>query len=141
VFIKRLFGIQKDYAGSEEDYIDEIEIIRPGSPRKGIRKPGGILKIIAGKFGRNLTNSEKVRNMYATILHHLRIKGVKILKSDTTHEIYGKIPQVENLDKAMEYITGVYDKVRYGEKIPEKAELEHYLDRAGQTVDILKSKI
>ncbi|HHY23887.1 MAG TPA: hypothetical protein GX527_06570 [Clostridiaceae bacterium] len=133
-FLKKLFRIQKDYTDSEVDYIDEVEIIRPESPRKGLRKPAEILKIINKKLGRNLTPTEKVRNMYAVILHHLRIKGVRILKSDTTHEIYEKTPKIENLDGVMKYITIVYDKVRYGEKIPDKAELDHYQDSVRQAV-------
>ena len=51
-FLKKLFRIQKDYTDSEVDYIDEVEIIRPESPRKGLRKPAEILKIINKKLGR-----------------------------------------------------------------------------------------
>lgn len=139
-FFKRLFRIQKDYSDKEVDYIDEVEVIRPESPRKGLRKPSEILKIINKKLGRNLTPIERVRNMYAVILHHIGIKGVKISKSDTTYEIYKRASQIENLDEIMKYITIVYDKVRYGEKTPDKAELECYQDSVKQAVDILKSK-
>ena len=41
----------------------------------------------------------------------------------------------------MDYITEVYDKVRYGEKTPESLEFEYYKNKAKQAVDILKLKI
>lgn len=66
---------------------------------------------------------------------------INLLKSDTTHEIYKKIPQTENLGEIMGYITKVYDKVRYGEKTPERIEFEYYEDKAKEAVDILRSKI
>ncbi|NSW89498.1 MAG: hypothetical protein HPY74_02250 [Firmicutes bacterium] len=141
VIFKKLFKFQKEYMDKEEDYVDEVEIIRPDNPRKGFGKQNRIFQKISRKLGRNLTPAEKVRNMYAGILQHLKAKGINLLKSDTTHEIYKKIPQTENLGEIMGYITKVYDKVRYGEKTPERIEFEYYEDKAKEAVDILRSKI
>lgn len=142
-FIERLFKIQKDYIDREDDYIDEVEIIKPdstrNSSRKGLNKSGLVMKIINRKFGKNLSPSEKVRNMYADILHHLKIRGVKIIESDTTNEIYRKIPKVGSIDEIMKYITKVYEEVRYGEKIPEETELEQYKDSVRHAMNTLSS--
>lgn len=137
-FIRKLFGLQREYGEKEGDYVDEVEIIKPAPKSKRQGKQKGILRIIGRKLGRNLTLVEKVRFLYAGILHTIRTKGIVLLKSDTTGEILKKLPGDKGLGEMMGYVTEVYDKVRYGEKTVDSLEFDCYREKAGQVVDMLK---
>lgn len=138
--IRKLFGIEKEIAESEEDYIDEIEIIKPADKEKLTEDQGGIFKKIGRMLGTNLTLTEKVRRTYAAVLQCVKSRGISISVADTARDIYNKLPDNENLNEVMSYVTEVYEKVRYGGKTPKVEEFENYKNKARQAVDILKSK-
>ncbi|NLC69274.1 MAG: DUF4129 domain-containing protein [Clostridiaceae bacterium] len=140
-FIMRFLGLGKEYGEKETDYVDEVEIIKPAAEGKRPGKQEGILKRIGRRLGRNLTLAEKVRVAYAGILRCLKAKGFVLSRSDTSGEICRKLPQGEELGEMMEYVTEVYDKVRYGEKTPESNEFELYEDKANRVANALKAKL
>jgi len=91
-------------------------------------------------LGTNLTLTEKVRRTYAAVLQCVKSRGISISVADTARDIYNKLPDNENLNEVMSYVTEVYEKVRYGGKTPKVEEFENYKNKARQAVDILKSK-
>jgi len=140
-FFGRLFAIQRNGEIQESDYIDEVEMIKPEERDKGSVPKDGIFQRARKRlFSGNLSIDQKVRRIYAEILHNLKMKGIVLHQSDTSHEIMEKIPQVGDLTKSMQYITDVYDQVRYGEKSPKENEFKEYENKGKQVINILRAK-
>lgn len=78
--------------------------------------------------------------MYKLIVTHIEKYGINIERSDTTGEIYLKASRVDGLDESLEYATDIYDKIRYGGKIPDEMEYNKFEEKFAHTVDILKKK-
>eukprot|EP00825_Cyclidium_porcatum_P049549 TRINITY_DN8595_c0_g2_i5.p2 TRINITY_DN8595_c0_g2~~TRINITY_DN8595_c0_g2_i5.p2 ORF type:complete len:226 (+),score=36.55 TRINITY_DN8595_c0_g2_i5:329-1006(+) len=129
--IKKKLGLLFSNAENSDEYIDEVEVIKPdvGNDVTTTRKSGN------RKTKRNITKIkdpvQKVRAAYGSVVSGLMKQKVEILQSDTTGEIYSKSVSVLGIDSELKEITSVYEEVRYGDKIPDEkmlSELENNYD-------------
>jgi hypothetical protein len=125
-WIRKLFSIssEKNIAFECMDYSDETEIVRPyedNRPKIFIRKTGGGRRSLKGIKD----PVERVRFMYSGILAAVSELGVERSDSDTAKEIVQKTSEVSrNTASPLSCFTDIYDEVRYGGLIPDKAILE-----------------
>lgn len=123
-WIKKLFSIKSGEGLPETtDYTDETERVKPVRERKlhseikkSMRKSRKDLKSVSDPV-------ERVRYMYCSILHMLPLIGVRQEPSDTTLELIEKARSAVFV-KELSPFTGIYNQVRYGEKIPDELMLK-----------------
>ena len=141
VWIKKLFNFNRTRSSAGVlDYDDEIETVKPQkitNKKKDIRN-----KIRSAK--RDLKTirdpAERVRYIYGSALCILRIMGISIEKSDTTIEIYIKSMQICGIDQPLFILTGVYNRVRYGNYTPDATALMEAENQYTQAVEMLRQK-
>lgn len=63
--------------------------------------------------------AKRIRLMYQIILKDLGEKGITVASSDTTGQVIEKAAGLENVKEEIENITSIYERVRYGEEIPQ----------------------
>lgn len=139
-FFRKLFVIQKEDPEKETDYIDEVITVKPvahGKEEKGNERK---IQRIGGRLWKSSDYTKRIRFMYKLIVTHIEKYGINIEKSDTTGEIYLKASEVDGIRESLEYATDVYDKIRYGEKVPDETEYNKFEEKFTHTVDILKKK-
>jgi len=129
--LKKFFKTMPDVETDEnEDYYDKVEFIKPDETKAK--------KALTRKKKRNLERelrklsnpAEKVRLIYGYLLEVLANAGAVIKKSDTTREICKKVmndkealSKVDSLYGPFDKVTAVYEKVRYGNYIPDLEEI------------------
>jgi hypothetical protein len=106
----------------EEDYNDEIVEIKP------VKNPAGRRKKSEEKLRRSMRGLKKIANpaakvryIYGMILDVLNAAGIGVARSDTPGEICRK---AGSEDISIEGITKVYEKVRYGDVVPDAKEMD-----------------
>lgn len=116
--LKKLFRMNVSYESSvEADYIDTTETILPyvrNSVSKAKKK-----KVRVKKLSQITDPVEKVRQMYGNILGMLPSYGIKPDIADTTTEILAKTAGVVDMQEDLSAFTEIYDRVRYGEMVPD----------------------
>lgn len=116
--IKRLFKMNVSNENSvEADFVDTTETVLPAARNTGgkARKRKARVK----KLSQITDPAEKVRRMYGNILGILPSYGIKPDKSDTTAEILEKTAGVMKIQEDLSAFTVIYDRVRYGEMVPD----------------------
>jgi len=63
--------------------------------------------------------AERIRLMYKIILTEIGKNGVAVVVSDTSGQILEKVQPIEELKNNLVNITPIYEKVRYGEEMPD----------------------
>ncbi|HHX18654.1 MAG TPA: hypothetical protein GX727_07325 [Clostridium sp.] len=81
---------------------------------------------------------EKIKHLYGFVLKYMYIKGMDIKKSYSTGEIYKKVREIEQLDKPFSEITSVYDRVKYGDKMPEINQVDETKSNTVKSINIIK---
>lgn len=105
-----------NYKYEDEECVDIIEFTKQTAGRKLIKRKKSNLTTAL----RKATNpADKIRLMYAIIVNEIKLKGVEIANSDTTGQIAEKITSSRKSYTGIENVTSIYDKVRYGEEIPQ----------------------
>ena len=120
-------------------YTDRIERVIPTYISKNNKKPKGIPNL-----NRALKNVEKIENpkdkvkyLYGFILKYMSAKGVKIKKSYSTGEIYEKAKEIDQLDAPFKDITLVYDRVKYGDQMPNASQVDATKDNTLKSIEII----
>ncbi|MCX8129216.1 MAG: hypothetical protein N3I35_03840 [Clostridia bacterium] len=138
--IKRLLfsNVESAAANLPVDYTDETETVGPPWLRKKKESTGKNIR----KFRKALKDISdpivKIRVIYACIAEIFIEKKIDIRKSDTTGEILKKAMHMEEIRDALSSVTSVYDKVRYGDVIPQETEVfstEKSFERICGTID------
>ena len=137
---KKLFLIQKDSLDKEIDYIDEVITIKPTSHSKEERESKKKIQRMGGRLWKNADYMEKIRFMYKLTVNYIIKSGIDIKRSDTTKEIYQKALEIDGLQESLGFATDIYNKIRYGGKVPDDAEYIKFEEKFSSTVDILKKK-
>jgi len=136
--LKRVLNLHKVENNITEEYDDETETIRP-EKGSSVRRA---LKRKTRKAGKELDGIsdpvERVRYIYGLILNMLDIIGVDRKSSDTVSEIYQKSEHFENIAKPLFCITKTYEKVRYGDFVPESDEMKDFENRYTLTTEAFK---
>ena len=83
---------------------------------------------------------KRIRFMYKLVVNYIENYGIKISKSDTTGEIYVKGSEVEGLKENLGYTTDIYNKIRYGKRVPDETEYGKFEETFAHIVNILKKK-
>lgn len=68
--------------------------------------------------------AQRVRLMYRIILNELGKKGIKVSASDTAGQVVRKAQAKDSLGAYLEGVTSVYEKVRYGEEVPDTGSIK-----------------
>lgn len=139
--IKKLFAFKKGENTLETtDYSDESEMVRPIHKieqsrhlNKRIRKSRRTLKSISDP-------AEKVRYMYASIMEMLPMLGIRAEQSDTTADILKKTAAAVDISSELSPFTGIYNQVRYGDKIPDGEVLVKAEGHFDKTVEVIGQK-
>lgn len=120
-------------------YTDKIERILPSGNSKKSKEAKEALHINkALKRVDKIENpKEKVKHLYGLILKYMRAKGMDIKKSYSTGEIYKRAKEIDQLDEPFREITSVYDKVKYGEKMPNVDQVDSAKDNTIKSIEIL----
>lgn len=118
--IKKLFAIKKgENALETTEYSDETETVKP-VPEIDQRR---YLKKKMSKSRRTLRSIsdpvERVRYMYASIMAMLPMLGIRTEQSDTTADILKKTIASAGVSNEFSPLTGIYNQVRYGGKVPD----------------------
>ena len=132
--LKKLFrmNISKE-AYVEADFVDTTETVMPdvrNTVNKGKKKRARVKKL-----SRITDPIEKIRCMYSNILGILPTHGIKPEAVDTTAEILAKAAGSVNVQEGLAPFTEIYERVRYGEMVPDSetlARAEKYYQGAGQ---------
>ncbi|HHW49467.1 MAG TPA: DUF4129 domain-containing protein [Clostridiaceae bacterium] len=113
-----------------EDYYDKVEFVKPDEIKTQKAVTGRKKRNLERELRRLSNPAEKVRLIYGYLLEVLLNAGVAIKKSDTAREIYKKVmDDREALSKAdslygpFDKVTAVYEKVRYGDYVPDLKEV------------------
>lgn len=123
-FIEKLFTLYKDSGYMEvTDYDDEIETIKPSPVKRGIIRVKSRKRNMKKNLSKIADPVEKVRSAYCIVLGMLVNKNIAIDRCDTTGEIYRKSLKIEGIINYFKKLTDTYEKVRYGDKIPETGEV------------------
>jgi hypothetical protein len=122
--IKRLFALGKSDAKKDiEEYIDEIEILKPTEKLKN----GNIKKRKTSRSLRGLKKIsdpvKRIRYMYALLLDMLNAKRQLIKPEFTVREICREVSPLMNSEEAMKDFTRIYENVRYGDRVPGSSEI------------------
>lgn len=120
-------------------YTDRIERVIPSAISKKSAKPKEIPKISrALKQMEKIENpKEKVKYLYGFILKCMSAKGVDIKKSYTTEEIYKKAKEINQLDAPLREITSLYDRVKYGDKMPKDSQVDDAKSNTIKSIEII----
>lgn len=140
---KKIINIFEDTECKEEKsdyYTDSIERILPSDTSKKKKKSKEVLSI-----NKALRHVEKIKNpkgkikyLYGFILKYMNVKGVEIKKSYSTGEIYKKAKESVQLDKPFREITSVYDRIKYGDKMPKVGQVDSTKDNTVKSIEIIK---
>ncbi len=136
--IKKLFSLKKgENAIETADYCDETETVRPMHEidqrrhlQKKLKKSIRTLNSISDPV-------KKVRYMYAFIMTMLPMLGIHAEQSDTTADILKKTAVAIDVSNELSPLTGIYNQVRYGGKIPDDEALmkaEGHFDKAVEVI-------
>lgn len=109
-----------------EEYTDEVETIKAefSMGRQSLRKNR---KRNAFKVLEKITDPlARVRYMYRIILDILINRNIGIKQADTTKEIMDKVEPIEDAYLVLFKMTGLYERVRYSDVMPEKDEIAGY---------------
>ncbi|HHV95918.1 MAG TPA: hypothetical protein GXX37_05510 [Clostridiaceae bacterium] len=139
-FFRKLFVIQENNLEKETDYIDEVMIIKPQVNADSEKDKEKKIRRIGGKAWKNSDYIKRIRFMYKLIVNYIKNYGIDIKKSDTTGEIYIKASRIDGIKDDLNYATNVYNKVRYGKKVPDEAEYSKFEEFFTDMVNILKRK-
>lgn len=122
VYILNIMGKTNREEPETDEYNDEVEEIqRPDKALKRSRRMSHAkLKRTLRGLGRLSEPVEKVRYIYGIILDVLKALDTGIAKSDTPRDVCQK---AELKGIQISYITDLYEKVRYGERIPDGDEV------------------
>ncbi len=137
--LKKAFS-QRPATSPADEYDDEAEIIKP---EKEAKKQRNLKKSIEGArrdLGKITDPVERIRLMYGILLKMLEACGIGLEKSDTTTEIYRKSGRIGKLPEPFLPVTSLYNKVRYGGDIPDKAGLAEYEMKYNEASGIIKGK-
>lgn len=112
---------------NESEFFDEIISLEAdtSNEKKSVKQAGKhfktLMKVSSIKKIKNPV--EKVRLIYSQIILLLKSKELTIDKSKTTGEIYGLAVPMHLEDKSFKQITGLYNKVRYADLVPDENEI------------------
>jgi len=138
--LRRIRDLLKSTPGEKEtvneDYVDESETLKPPADEKRLLKRR--IKGLSRSIHSIKDPVEKVRYVYRLIIFILVGRNVEIGTNDTTGEILRKSRSVTGREGNFEQITGIYDKVRYGDRIPEDREIADVERNYSELVEILK---
>lgn len=120
--LKLFFNVQsKENMKNNDECIDYVEIKKLSNPIGN--KNNKPKKRNKRKLLNQIKNpAEKIRLLYAIILEELN-KNMVIHESDTTGEICTKSLKAKIVSEDFKDITRLYDRVRYGEKLPQDHEV------------------
>jgi hypothetical protein len=136
--IKKLFAVKKGGNILEtSDYSDETETVKPIRDSEQKRYLKKKMRKSRRTLGRISDPVEKVRYMYALILTMLPMLGVRAEQSDTTADILKKTAMAADITDDLSPLTGIYNQVRYGEKIPDGNALATAEDHFGKAVEVI----
>jgi hypothetical protein len=137
--LRRIFSWNKAVNEKEiQDYDDETETVKPIKDRDKYREIRNKIRIAKKDLKNIIDPVERIRYIYGSVLGMLHIFGINIEKSDTTSEIYVKSQQICGIDKPLSMLTGIYNRVRYGNSIPDKVEIIATDEYYSNTVELLK---
>lgn len=128
--LKKLFRLNvSNESAVEAEYVDTTETVLPNK-RPGMVKAKKKKKLRVKKLGQITDPVEKVRRMYEIILGILPAYGVVPEVSDTTREVLEKAAGLAGVKEDLSSFTDIYDRVRYGEMVPDSETLvraeKHY---------------
>lgn len=130
MFIKYIFHVKEEKTPELQYYTDTVEIVVP-SKLKGKEKPERKKINIksALKLAEKIKNpQEKIKYLYSVILMSMCLKGIEIKKFDTTGEICKKADETGEFGHQLRKVTRIYDKVKYGEQLPDQEEISDTVD-------------
>ncbi|MDQ2084931.1 hypothetical protein RBH29_00575 [Herbivorax sp. ANBcel31] len=121
-------------------YTDSIERVMPlGISKKSKNKESIPSMNKALRQAEKIKNpKEKVKYLYGFILKNMSIKGINIEKSYSTGEIYKKAEKINQLDRPFRKVTSMYDRVKYGEKIPYSSQVDDTKNNVVESIKIIK---
>lgn len=141
-WLKRLFAIKVgEKITDESDFIDETETLRPEYKHTNHKE----MMKNAKKRKKNLKDIkdpvEKVRYMYASILHLLPLMGVRTEQSDTSLDIAVKAYAASGeVSEDFKPFTVIYNQVRYGNRIPDNFMMTKAVEHYGKTIEKINRK-
>ncbi len=137
-FFKHYF-LRFGFREETEDYVDEIEFIIPGKDTGKDDAHGRFKKKLRGLEGLPY-GVMAIRRLYGNILKMLISRNIKIVRSDTTGEIFNKSRAVDGISPNFDYITRVYERVRYADLDPGTDEVEKAEGSFKEMTRLLKKK-
>lgn len=137
---RKLFRIKKENgAYMESDYVDVAEIVLPERRGKTVRVARRRKRRTARHLRKITDPAEKIRYMYGLILDILPARGIKPEASDTTAEILSKTAREKDLG-GLHPFTAIYDKVRYGDAVPDNETLGKAEEYYTGTYDAIRGR-
>jgi|GEM_PF-1910597 len=119
-FINSLFDYNAIQDSSlHEEFTDEIEYIKPEGS-SAVKRKSSLRKVKLRKVNDPV---EKVRLLYGTVLKRLSEKVLEIKPSQTAREILSETAKAGFPGESLEKVTGIYEDVRYGMKVPDPDEI------------------
>ncbi len=120
-----------------EDYSDEIETVKPEKMISKVRLRPRIRAI--RKNLRQISDPvEKIRYIYGAVLSMFAMKNIEISASDTTGEILRKVAHVEGVMDCFSEMTGIYEKIRYGDMLPKENDVQSFENGYDRMKKVLK---
>ena len=126
-FVKRLFGIKARLKDTDVDieYVDDVTFVDKSEDKKN--KKFKVRKLWFFNLDKINDPKAKIRAIYKKILIKVITKyEIDILKSDTPADIAVKISSTIKKKEIIDFITKVYQKIRYGDKSIENKELSEF---------------
>lgn len=140
-YLKRMFVSPSEENTAIDDYSDEVENILPGRARREDRFFKNSYKQRSFRNLKKISDPvEKIRYLYGLMLDCLIERNVCIFKSDTARDICRKGLTLQNEGVYMNEITDIYEKVRYGDRIPPNEEVALTEEYCRKTIEKLKTR-
>ena len=137
---RKLFRIKKKTEPTwNPSYVDVAEIVLPERRGKTVRVARRRKRRTARHLRKITDPTEKIRYMYGLILDILPARGIKPEASDTTAEILSKTAREKDLG-GLHPFTAIYDKVRYGDAVPDNETLGKAEEYYTGTYDAIRGR-
>lgn len=143
-FLKKFFQNRSiEISITPIDYDDETVIEKPEN-EAGKRRKAGTAVRKARKQLKSITEPvERIRFMYAAAIELLQAAGIKISGSDTVGNINAKAAAetgLADIRQPLGKLSGRYEKVRYGCRIPAESELSEAEENYREITELLLKK-
>lgn len=139
--LRKLFSLERgEKADINSDYTDETETVLP----ERTKEPGNDARRGVGRRRRDPGRIKdpvlRVRYMFSVILSVLPSAGVTPDRSDTPAELARRAGLPENAAEGLTTFAGIYNQVRYGEKVPDSEMLNDAESSYRRAIDAMERR-